>query len=202
MNFINRYLRIAPNEPGREALPSVARHNLTAIVIHWVLAIAIVVVFAAGHYMTSIPFSPLRLQLYNWHKWTGFSLLILSIVRLAWRLARRPPALPRTIADAMPNWQHRLHSVTHTALYALFFAVPLLGWAYSSAVGFPIVVFGMFPLPDFVPADKALAALIKPWHQVSAYALIALASIHAAAALKHQFIDRDGLIGRMWPSRT
>ena len=178
-----------------------SRYSATAIVLHWVLGLAIVALFGAGLYMANLPFSPLRLKLYNWHKWTGMTLLALSVLRLVWRITHRPPALPARIADAMPTWQHQVHHATHAALYVLFFAVPLLGWAYSSAVGFPIVLFGVLPLPDFVPADKALAAFLKPWHQASAFALIGLALLHAAAALKHQFIDRDGLISRMWPRR-
>jgi len=79
--------------------------------------------------------------------------------------------------------------------------VPLLGWAYSSAAGFPIVVFGVLPLPDFVPVNKPLSELIKPWHGYAAFALAGLAVLHVAAALKHQFIDRDGLLARMWPGR-
>ena len=105
------------------------------------------------------------------------------------------------MAAAMPRWQHWAHHGTHHALYALFFAVPLLGWAYSSAAGFPIVLFGVLPLPDFVSADKALAELIKPWHRFSAYAMAALVLLHVAAALKHQLIDRDVLLLRMLPGR-
>ncbi len=187
--------------PLEGLVPSASRYGLTAILLHWSLGLAIVALFGAGLYMVNLPFSPLRLKLYNWHKWTGMTLLVLSAVRLVWRVTHRPPALPIRIADAMPTWQHQIHHATHTALYILFFAVPLLGWAYSSAAGFPIVLFGALPLPDLVPADKALAGLLKPWHQASAFALIGLALLHAAAALKHQFIDRDGLISRMWPGR-
>ena len=79
----------------------------------------------------------------------------------------------------------------------LFFAVPLLGWAYSSAAGFPIVFLGMFPLPDFVPASEALADALKPWHRFGAYTLAALAVLHIAAALKHHWVDRDALLARM-----
>jgi cytochrome b561 len=87
-------------------------------------------------------------------------------------------------------------------MYLLFFAVPLIGWAYSSAAGFPIVWFGQIPLPDLLPANKALAELIKPFHQFSAFCLMALAGLHVAAALKHQWIDRDGLLLRMMPARS
>jgi cytochrome b561 len=99
----------------------------------------------------------------------------------------------------MPAWQARAAHATHLALYALFFAVPLAGWAYSSAAGFPVVLFGVLPLPDFVPVDKALAEAIKPLHKLLAYAMAALVLGHVAAALKHHFIDRDALLQRMRP---
>ena len=83
------------------------------------------------------------------------------------------------------------------AAVTLAIVVPLLGWAYTSATGFPVVLFGQFPLPDLVGPDKALAELIKPWHKFSAFALAALVLMHVAAALKHQWIDRDGLLRRM-----
>ena len=79
--------------------------------------------------------------------------------------------------------------------------MPLLGWAYSSAAGYPIVLFGQLPLPDFVSPSKELAALIKPLHELSAVALLGLAGLHIAAALKHHWIDRDGLLNRMLPGR-
>jgi cytochrome b561 len=178
-----------------------ARYSLTAIVLHWVLGLTILSMFGIGLYMTDLPFSPTKLKLYNWHKWAGITVLVLSAVRLLWRVTHRPPALPDAIAQAMPAWQRWAHHGTHHALYALFFLVPLIGWAYSSAAGFPVVVFGVLPLPDFVPVDKALAEMIKPFHKFSAFALIGLAGLHIAAALKHQWIDKDGLLNRMLPGR-
>jgi cytochrome b561 len=177
------------------------RYTHAAIALHWLLALLLVAMFIVGLYMTSLPFSPQRLKLYNWHKWLGVVVLTLSFVRLLWRLTHRPPALPPAVAAAMPAWQQWAHHGTHGLLYVLFFAVPLLGWAYSSAAGFPVVVFGVLPLPDFVPADKALAEFVKPLHKIGAMALAALAVLHVAAALKHQFIDRDGLLARMLPGR-
>jgi cytochrome b561 len=82
-------------------------------------------------------------------------------------------------------------------LYVLFFAVPLLGWAYSSAAGFPIVVFGLWQLPDFVPISESLADTLKLLHKLSAFGLAGLVLLHVAGALKHQLIDRDGLLYRM-----
>ncbi len=168
-----------------------------AITLHWILALALLGSFAMGTYMSDLPFSPQRLKLYNWHKWAGITILTLSALRLLWRLTHRPPAdVP------MPAWQQRVAHLTHQAFYVLFFAVPLVGWAYSSAAGFPIVWFGVLPLPDFVPKDKALAEMIKPWHGALAWALIVLVALHVAGALKHQLIDRDGLLSRMLPGRA
>ena len=101
----------------------------------------------------------------------------------------------------MPRWQQTAHHGVHYLMYALFLIVPLVGWGYSSAAGFPIVFLGLVPLPDFVPVSPALAEAIKPLHAISAYALTALVVLHVAAAVKHQLIDRDGLVGRMLPAR-
>ncbi|MFT7722647.1 MAG: cytochrome b [Roseateles sp.] len=174
-----------------------ARYTPVAIALHWLLALGIVGAFGVGLYMTGLPFSPARLKLYNWHKWAGVTLLALSALRLLWRLTHRPPAdLP------MPAWQARAAHAMHGLLYLLFFAVPLAGWAYSSAAGFPVVWFGVLPLPDFVPRDKALAESFKTLHMAFAYGLALLVLAHVGAALKHHFIDRDGLLARMGLGRA
>ncbi|GLS14770.1 cytochrome b [Hydrogenophaga electricum] len=175
------------------------RYSTPAIALHWLLGLALIGAFVVGLYMTGLPFSPQRLKLYNWHKWAGVVILTLSFVRLFWRLTHRPPHLPMVVEAAMPPWQRLAHHATHHGLYVLFFAVPLLGWAYSSAAGFSIVLFGALPLPDFVPVSETLAEAIKPWHKLSAFAMAALVLLHVAGALKHHFIDRDGLLSRMSP---
>jgi cytochrome b561 len=178
--------------PASPFNPSPARYSAVAIALHWLLALAIVGSFAVGSYMTDLPFSPTRLKLYNWHKWAGVTILALSALRLLWRLSHRPPPdLPMAV------WQRRAAHSAHLLLYALFFAVPLMGWAYSSAAGFPIVLFGVLPLPDFVPVNRELADALKPWHGWLAKALAAVVVLHVAGALKHHFVDRDGLLKRM-----
>src|SRR5689334_17070652 len=173
-----------------------SRYTGVAIGFHWLLALMIIISFSVGWYMSDLPMSPTRLKLFNWHKWAGITILALSALRLLWRLTHRPPPdVPG------PRWQQRMAHLTHWALYALFFLVPLAGWAYSSAAGFPVVWFGVIPLPDFVSPDKALAEVMKERHEVLAWTLGVLVLLHIGAAVKHQFFDRDGLIHRMRPGR-
>jgi len=188
-------------ESSIEAATALAapRYGAVAIAFHWLLALAIVGSFGVGVYMHDLPFSIARVKLFNYHKWAGVTILALSALRLLWRLTHRPPAMPPRVLAAMPPWQQRAADVSHGLMYVLFFAVPLLGWAYSSAAGLSIVWFGVLPLPDFVPVNKDLAnSLLKPLHAYAAFTLAAVVLVHVAAALKHQFIDRDNLMSRMW----
>lgn len=181
--------------------PTPQRYGAVAMALHWLLALGILGLLGFGWYMTGLPFSPQRLKLYNWHKWAGVIVLALSVLRLLWRWWQPPPVLPPSIHQAMPGWQRVLHQATLHGFYVLFLAVPLLGWAYSSAAGFQVVLFGVLPLPDFISADPAVAEAIKPWHGWMAYTLAVLVLLHVAGALKHHWIDRDGLLTRMLPGR-
>jgi cytochrome b561 len=165
------------------------RYSTLAIVFHWLLAVMILASLSFGLYMTELPFSPARVKQYNWHKWAGITILLLSALRLLWRLSHPPPILPANISKqdaSLAAWGHRL-------LYALFFAVPLAGWAYSSAAGFQVVYFGVLPLPDWVPVNPELANTLKLVHRLIAYSLAAVVLVHIAAAVKHQLADRQFL---------
>jgi cytochrome b561 len=194
-------MRQEPKQMKNAQMTSIDRYSTTAIVLHWVLALAILSAFAVGVLVDDMPFSPLKIKVINWHKWAGVSILFLSVLRLVWRITHRPPALPASIEQAMPGWQRTAYHGTHHLMYLLFFAVPLLGWAYSSAKGYPIVWFGVLPLPDLLPVNKELAETLKEVHGAAAWGLIGLVALHVGAALKHQFIDKDGLLQRMRPGR-
>jgi cytochrome b561 len=168
------------------------RYTRTAVALHWLLALAIVCTFILGIYMHELPESAGRDRLYDWHRTTGVSILALSAFRLLWRLTHRPPA-----DIAMPAWQTRAAHIVHGLLYLLFFAVPLSGWAHSSAGGHSVLLFGAWALPDFVPMHKGLAGVMKEAHEVLASLLGLLVIGHVAAAIKHHWVDRDGLLARM-----
>jgi cytochrome b561 len=170
------------------------RYDQMAIAAHWLLAVLILLNLALGLYMHDLPLSPQRLKLFNWHKWAGITILALSALRLVWRLGHPPPPdLP------MPAWQRSAAHAVHWAMYGLFFAVPLAGWGYSSAAGFPVVWFGVLPLPDWAPVDRGWAEALKGTHKAAALTLALLVLLHVAAALKHHVVDRDGLLHRMRP---
>jgi cytochrome b561 len=172
---------------------SISIYSRLAIALHWLLGIALLATFSFGLYMVELPFSPQRLKQYNWHKWAGMTILFLSAIRLLWRLTHKQPALPA----ATPAYQRLASSFTHKLMYALFFMIPLAGWAYSSALGFPIVLYGLIEMPDLVSRDKELAQTLKLVHQYSAFGLATLVAVHIVAALHHHFIQRDGLLARM-----
>lgn len=111
------------------------RYTTTTIALHWVLAAALLGLLVFGWYMVGLPFSPAKLQVLQLAQVGRRDHPAAERAALVWRLAC-PPALPARMAAAMPRWQHLAHHGVHHLLYALFFAVPLIGWAYSSAAGF------------------------------------------------------------------
>ncbi|MCL2657884.1 MAG: cytochrome b [Betaproteobacteria bacterium] len=170
-------------------------YTRTAIVLHWLIAVLILVAFPVGLYMVGLKLSPQKLAIYSWHKWAGMTVLALMVLRLIWRMTHRPPALP----DSMRPLEKRLAQLVHWMLYLLMVAVPLAGWLFSSAKGFPVVWFGVLPLPDLVGKDAALAEILHAAHEVLAWTLIVLVAGHAAAAIKHHVVARDDVLTRMLP---
>jgi len=170
------------------------RYTGTAVALHWIAALLIACNLALGITMINLALSPLTLRLYGWHKWIGITVFLTAAARLAWRRMNPPPP-----PVAMPEWQRRAAAAAHVALYALMFAIPLSGWIHSSSTGVSVVYLGLVPLPDLVPKDKALAAGLRALHAALNFTLLALVIVHAGAALRHGFIDRDGVLSRMLP---
>lgn len=172
-----------------------ATYTAIAIGLHWLIALGIAGSFAVGLYMQDLPLSPDKLKIYSWHKWAGVTIFLLVLVRLGWRLSHVAPAPPA----GLPAWQLRAAAAVHGLLYVLMIAIPLSGWLMSSAKGYQTVWFGLVPLPDLLQKDKALGEMLALIHQWLNYGMAGLVLAHAGAALKHYFIDRDGVLPRMLP---
>jgi cytochrome b561 len=162
---------------------------------HWLTLLAVVGLIALGWTMVGMSLSPTKLQYYSWHKWLGMTVLMLTLLRLVWRWLRPPPPLPA----AMPGWERLAAHASHYGLYLLLIAMPLTGWLMSSAGGFPVMLYGVMPLPDLVGRDKALEGVLKAAHQWESIVLIALAIVHVLAAIKHHIFDKDDVLRRMLP---
>ncbi|WP_174873967.1 cytochrome b [Vogesella oryzae] len=170
-----------------------ARYSTLQTLLHWLMAALMIGAFLFGNYLADLPLSPAKFQLISYHKWLGISLLALLALRVVVRLARKAPALPAGMGAAARAMAH----IGHAALYLLMLAIPLSGWLMSSAYGFPVVLFGVLPLPDLIAANPALAEQLKAGHGLLNNVLVIVVVAHVLAALKHQFIDKDGLLERM-----
>ncbi len=166
------------------------RYTRTAMSLHWLIALMLFGMFGFGLYMVELPLSPQKLKFYSYHKWAGVTVFLLVLARLAWRITHRPPALPTD----MPAWQVTAAKAGHHLLYLLMVIVPLSGWLMSSAKGFQTVWFGVLPLPDLLAKDEALGEALLLTHRLLNWFFMLVVAGHVLAALKHHFIDRDGLL--------
>jgi cytochrome b561 len=182
--------------PPRPDVRSNGAYTPTARWLHWLVAALIVANLALGLTMVGMPgISPTKLRYFNWHKWVGVTVLALAVLRLAWRWRHRPPTLPA----ALPAWERHAATASHLALYGLMLAVPLSGYFYSLAAGFPVVYLGVLPLPVLIDPDPQLKQLLVTLHHLLAWILLVLLVVHVAAALKHRLVDHDGVLERMLP---
>lgn len=170
------------------------RYGAAAQILHWLTFALLLGSFGLGLYMVELPLSPQKLRLIAWHKWVGVTVFAVLLARLAWRLHCPPPPLP-----PMAPWQRHAAGAVHALIYVLLVLIPVTGWIGSSAKGFPTVYLGLFKLPDLVGKDPALADFLFRIHWLLNKTLLAAVAVHVAAALKHQFVDRDGLLERMLP---
>jgi cytochrome b561 len=169
-----------------------AHYTRTAVSLHWLVGALMIAAIFMGWTMTEMAISPQKLKLYNYHKWVGITVLALAALRIYWRLTHRPPPLA-----AMPAWQSRAARSMYVVMYILMLALPLSGWAYSNAVGFPVVYLGKIPLPDLVGKDKVLGANLHELHEILGTVLAGLIALHILAALKHHFVNRDATLKHM-----
>ncbi|MGB7655287.1 MAG: cytochrome b [Novosphingobium sp.] len=176
---------------------SAARYSRGAIVLHWLIAVLIVLNIAAAFVSEEMSKDDRATVMAN-HKAIGIIVLLLTVLRIVWRLMHRPPPL----LESLKAWEAALSRVVHAGFYFLMLAIPLTGWAMSSAFskGAGVSLFGLVTVPALpVGYDKPTAGLFAELHELLAFGMIALIVLHVAGALKHQLIDKDDTLRRMVP---
>lgn len=182
------------------------RYSTVAIILHWTIAALLVSMIFFGWYADdlreALPEGVATLDevvtAFSWHKTFGILVLLLSLVRLGWRLTHKSPPLP----DAMPAWEAFAARFTHVAFYVLMIGMPLLGWLAASSSGIGSFLFDnpQMVLPDLpVPESEALHDTTAWLHGRGAWAILILLGLHAAAALKHHILDKDDVLRHMLP---
>jgi cytochrome b561 len=174
------------------------RYDAVAMSLHWFIAVLLIFMLFFGEDLmkgrgAGGAFGP------SLHVSIGSAILILSVFRLAWRLINSPPAYPASMAP----WERMASTATHLLFYALLIGMPLTGWLatpkFLSEKGamMGLTIFGAFPLPG----APNLGLPMKAIHELGSNFGIALLALHVLAALKHHFINRDGVFHRMLPFR-
>lgn len=168
--------------------------GVVMIAIHWISALAVFGLFALGLWMTELAYYE------RWyhaaphlHRSVGVLLLLLTTLRLAWRLIDgRPRELPEH-----QEWERFIANLVHKSLYLLLFAVMISGYLISTADGRAVQVFDWFELPALLYGIDKQEDIAGVVHLILAWGLVGLALLHAVAALKHHFIDRDRTLKRI-----
>ncbi|MBP0595812.1 cytochrome b [Paraburkholderia sp. LEh10] len=174
-------------------MTNTSRHfSAFARLLHWTMAALILAMLFIGVAMVATV-SHAHATLIALHRPLGIALLVLALIRVGVRIRNGAPALP---AD-MPALQRFAAKASHLVLYALFIAMPLIGWTMLCAGGYPVTLFGAYHLPALVPQNVELFALLRALHTWLAFALLAIVLAHIAAALFHGLIRRDGVFSSM-----
>jgi cytochrome b561 len=172
------------------------RYTAVAQALHWLVAALVMTMFGLGWYMAGLPLSQRKFDLFQLHKSLGLTVFVLVALRLAWRLSHPPPPLPARL----PAWERAAARATHALFYGLLLAQPLIGFVQSNAANFPLVLWGVLPLPALIGTDEALGETLVTVHQAVAAVLLALIVLHVAAALRHHFLLKDDVLRRMLPA--
>jgi cytochrome b561 len=191
---------VSSPENHRVAIRNTAnRYGVVAVFLHWLVAIVVVGLFILGAWMTDLTYYD------EWyrsapdiHKSIGILLFITLLIRMSWRIVNvRPDHEP-----GIGALQRRVAEAVHWLLYLLLFALMISGYLISTADGKPIEVFGVFSVPATISDIPNMEDVAGKVHWYLALVIISLASLHAIAALKHHFFDRDRTLTRMLGIRT
>ena len=171
-----------------------SRYGRTARVLHWLIAILLLVQFVFGWWLNDIPRNtPARGYFVNLHKSTGIVLGLLILLRIFWRFRHPPPPLPAMMA----RWRQGLAAASHHALYVCMVVMPLSGYIASNFSRHGVRFFNAIALPPWGPDEKLVYAVFNQVHKTCAVLLLALVVLHVLAAVQHG-LHRDGIFPRIW----
>jgi cytochrome b561 len=176
---------------------STSRFGVIAQLLHWTIVALIITQYVLATRAENLPRGMAKLSVLAQHKSVGITVLALALVRLAWRWLNEVPAE----SASMPRWQKHAARASHILLYGLILLIPLSGWLMSSAKAYTVSWFGLVTLPDLVGQDEGLFNFFLKTHHALVFILFCVAILHALAALKHHFIDRDNVLRRMLPMK-
>lgn len=175
------------------------KYSGLAMLLHWLIAVLVIIQWQAAVAAEAAPDKTTASQIMGNHFAFGVVIFVVVALRLVWRQFSPPP--PPVPGHA--PWERTFARIVHFAFYALLLVMPIAGWIAMSSFGEPINVWGLFQVPALpVPQNPALGETIFELHGASGIALLVLAAIHALAALKHTFVDKDGTLYRMPPFGT
>lgn len=168
-------------------------YGLVTRLTHWVMAVAVIGLFALGLWMVTLNYySPWYVTAPDIHRSVGMLLLFLLALRFFWRLAN-----PKPDDFELSPFERKASAVVHWGFYPLLLAIMLSGYLISTSGGRPIDVFGWFSVPALIE-NPGLETPAGKVHEMLSYLMIAVVVLHAAASLKHHFIDRSRILVRMW----
>ena len=171
------------------------RYNPVAKTFHWLIVLLIVMQYCTELVLPY--FLPKAMQdgLVAWHLSLGPTILLITLLRLVWRLKHPPPAPP----GDLPMVLRLISRVTHWLFYVMLILLPVLGWVAASAYGAKVYLFGVVPLPSIAAKNDAFGESMGGIHGTVALSLLALIALHVAGALYHGLVKRDGVMQRMLP---
>lgn len=187
---MERLSRAEPQYPVR-------RYSNVAVSFHWVTVALVVTQAVLGFVFAGAEQGPARMEVFTWHKTVGALILLITLARLTYRLTNPPPPYP----PDLPQWERTTATWVHRLFYFLLIAMPLSGLIAVSArtKGASTALVGGIPLPVVPGISKSAGEIAGGLHVALVFVLLLAIAIHAAAALKHQFIDHTQSAGRMPP---
>jgi cytochrome b561 len=184
----------SPASGSRDIMTDRLQYGTTAKVFHWLIVALLLVQYPLGWLMPDIHRGMKPGDAMTWHISIGITMLVLIVLRFAWRLTHPVPP-----ESSLPTWQRVGSEAMHWLLYALVLATTITGWLFASFRGWSVSFLFLAPMPMLSAGNPAAGKMIDGWHQAMEWSLLVVIGLHVAAALTHLLVHRDRVMHRMLP---